>query len=114
MAGRPQGIVYRSAMTDGPLRADFTSMADLRHDLLHLAEALDDARTPLTRAHDAIVDGAGEFAHELSTGASTFLLSWGVATRTMSDGSALVGNNIGKAALDLRAVDSGLNAFVEL
>jgi hypothetical protein len=101
-------------MTDGPLRADFTTLADLKHDMVQLAEALDDAAVPLNRAHTSVVSGAGDFASELASGASTFLLSWVVATRTMSDGSALVGNNIGKAAVDLRAVDSGLNAFVEL
>lgn len=88
-----------------PLSADFTTLDDLTHDMKELAHALDNTKQPLSSAHDSVITGAGQFSPQLANGAAGFLLSWEVAFRTMSDGAAIVGNNIGKTAIDLKATD---------
>jgi hypothetical protein len=97
-----------------PLSADFTTLDDLKHDMSELSIAFDNSTQPLSSAHDGVIRGAGEFAPQLQSGAAGFLLSWEVAFRTMSDGAALVGNNIGKASIDLRATDISYASAVKL
>ena len=46
--------------------------------------------------------------------ATEFLLAWRAALDTMSDGASMVGNNIGKAAIDLQAVDAQYSSAVTL
>jgi len=88
-----------------PLSVDFTTLDDLTHDMKELSIAFDNTKQPLGNAHDDIITGAGQFSAQLSNGAAGFLLSWEVAFRTMSDGAAIVGNNIGKSVIDLKATD---------
>jgi hypothetical protein len=88
-----------------PLSADFTTLGDLTHDMKELSIAFDNSKQPLSKAHDGIATGAGQFKVKLEGGAAQFLLAWEVAFRTMSDGAAIVGNNIGKSAIDLKATD---------
>lgn len=101
-------------MAEEPLSADFTTLDALKHDMSELSIAFDNAQQPLAGAHDKIVSGAGDFKGELAGGAAGFLLAWEVAFRTMSDGSALVGNNIGKQVVDLKAVDTAFTSSIEL
>ena len=97
-----------------PLSADFTTLDDLTHDMKELSIAFDNAQQPLTSAHDHVATGAGQFKAELQSGAAGFLLAWEVAFRTMSDGAALVGNNIGKTVVDLKATDIAYTSTVQL
>jgi hypothetical protein len=97
-----------------PLSAEFTTLDDLKHDMSELSKAFDNSSQPLAGAHDGVVRGAGEFAPQLQNGAAGFLLSWQVAFRTMSDGAALVGNNVGKAVVDLKATDISYHSAVQL
>jgi len=69
---------------------------------------------PLSEGHDGVANGAGQFKPKLQDGAAGFLLAWEVALRTWSDGSAVVGNNINKTSIDLRATDAGANAAITL
>ena len=97
-----------------PLSAEFTTLDDLIHDMKELSIAFDNSQQPLSEAHDRVVTGAGELTTELQEGAAQFLLAWEVAFRTMSDGAALVGNNIGKTVVDLKATDVGYSSQVRL
>ena len=100
---------------DEPLSADFTTLDDLKHDMSELSIAFDNSKEPLGNSHDRIAGGAGQFKPQLENGAAGFLLAWQVAFRTMSDGAAIVGNNIGKTAVDLHATDIGYsNTTVQL
>jgi hypothetical protein len=99
---------------DEPLSARFTTLADLRRDLSEFALALDNSLEPLAAAHTAVVTGAGDVAVELTGGAATFLLSWQVALRAMSDAAALVANNIDRTVIDLQATDIANASAVQL
>ena len=99
---------------DEPLSADFTTLDDLTHDMKELSIAFDNSKQPLSNAHDRIATGAGQFKPKLEGGAAQFLLAWEVAFRTMSDGSAVVGNSIGKTVVDLRATDVGYSDAIQL
>jgi hypothetical protein len=97
-----------------PLSVEFTTLDDLAHDMKELSIAFDNSQQPLTKGHDDVITGAGQFVTELQEGAAQFLLAWEVAFRTMSDGAALVGNNIGKSVVDLKATDVGYSSQVRL
>jgi hypothetical protein len=97
-----------------PLSAEFTTLDDLTHDMRELSIAFDNSQQPLSSAHDRAVTGAGDFKNELQSGAAGFLLAWEVAFRTMSDGAALVGNNVGKTVVDLKATDVAYTSQVQL
>jgi len=101
-------------MATDPIHADFTTLDALRRQLGDLANALDNSVGPLSSSHDRVVDGAGQFSDRLADGAAGFLLSWEVALRTMSDGAALVANNIDRSAVDLTATDAGFTSDIQL
>jgi hypothetical protein len=97
-----------------PLSAEFTTLDDLKHDMSELSIAFDNTKQPLGNAHDRVVTGAGQFKPRLEGGAAQFLLAWEVAFRTMSDGSAIVGNNVDKTSIDLKATDIAYASAVQL
>jgi hypothetical protein len=93
---------------------DITTLDDLKHDMSELSIAFDNTRQPLGDAHDRVATGAGQFKAKLEGGAAQFLLSWEVAFRTMSDGSGIVANSIGKTSVDLKATDISYTSAVQL
>jgi hypothetical protein len=101
-------------VSEDPLSADFTTLEGLAFDMKELSIAFDNSKQPLGNAHDRAVTGAGQFKPKLETGAAQFLLSWEVALRTWSDGSAVVGNNIGKSSIDLRKTDVDFTSAITL
>jgi hypothetical protein len=97
-----------------PLSAEYTTLDDLAHDMKELSIAFDNSKQPLSNGHDAVATGAGQFKAKLEGGAAQFMLAWEVAFRTWSDGSAVVGNNINKTTVDLRATDVGYTDAIQL
>jgi hypothetical protein len=97
-----------------PIHADFSTFADLKRQLGDLANALDNSTEPLGRSHDDLIEGAGQFSGRLAHGAAGFLLSWEVALRSMSDGAALVANNVEKSSVDLSATDADFAGDIQL
>ncbi|MGL5857610.1 MAG: hypothetical protein ACRC35_04250 [Angustibacter sp.] len=101
-------------MSSDPIKADYGTLGELQRQVLDLGIALDNTRQPLGRGYDQVLSGAGQFADHLSTGATAFLLAWQTALDTMSDGSSVVGNSIGKSVVDLAAVDATYSSDIVL
>lgn len=101
-------------MADDPIKIDFTTTAALKQQLTDLSLAVDNSGRPIRTASSDLEAGAGEFAAELAQGAAAFELAWRVALDVMAAGSAIVGNNVGKAALDFSALDVDYSSNVTL
>jgi hypothetical protein len=89
-----------------PIAVSYSTLEALRTQLLDLGVALSNTQAPLGECYDKILDGSGQFADQLTSGATEFLLSWKTTLDTMSDGATVVGNSIGKSAIDFAAADA--------
>jgi hypothetical protein len=93
-------------MADDPITANYAALEALKGQMLDLGIALDNTQRPLGECYDMLLVGAGQFADQLRGGATEFLLAWKATLDTMSDGASVVGNSIGKSAVDFAAADA--------
>jgi hypothetical protein len=89
------------------LNADYAEMSGTSRQVLETATTLENLPHALREIHDTLMAGVGELADAVRPGATTFMLSWATALQTMSEGGAVVGNNINRSVIDLTAVDTG-------
>ena len=93
-------------MTDkDPIKVSYSTLADLKGQMSNLSNAFTNTVPAVQGTESEMGTGAGEFAQYLSYGAAEFELAWTAGLTAMAQGSALIGNNIGQAALDFNAVD---------
>jgi hypothetical protein len=94
-------------MTDhDPIAVGYSTLDGLKKHALDLGIALDNAHHPLGDSYDRVLGGAGQFADHLQGEATEYLLAWKAALDIMSDGASVIGNSIGKSAIDLAAADA--------
>ncbi len=93
-------------MTDSdPIKVDYSTMADLKGQMSNLSNAFTNTVPAIQGTEGQLAAGAGDYAQYLQFGAAEFELAWTAGLTAMAQGSALIGNNIGQAALDFNAVD---------
>jgi hypothetical protein len=85
--------------------ANYGSLSDVQNKFNDLAAALGNSTTPLGQHHDKAIAGAGQFSAHLQPGAVKFLLSWREVFDVCRTSAGLIAGNIGKTAVDLKAVD---------
>jgi hypothetical protein len=89
-----------------PIAVNYSTLEALKGQILNLGVALDNTHYPLGDSYDRVLGGAGQFADHLQGEATEYLLAWKAALDIMSDGASVIGNSIGKSAIDLAAADA--------
>jgi hypothetical protein len=94
--------------------ANYATLSNAQNKFNDLAAAFRNAISPLTDHEHKAVSGAGQFADRLEPGAAKFLLSWREAFTVCEESAGLVAGNVGKTALDLKAVDIDASTAITL
>jgi hypothetical protein len=94
--------------------ANFATLSNAQNKFNDLAAAFRNAIAPLAGHEQKAVSGAGQFAGQLEPGAAKFLLSWREAFTICEESAGLVAGNIGKTAVDLKAVDIDASTAITL
>jgi hypothetical protein len=89
----------------GTTAAEYSTLEGVQNKFNDLAAAFRNAQTPLGQHHDRAMAGAGQFSAHLQSGAVKFLLSWREVFDVCEDSAGLIAGNIGKTAVDLKAMD---------
>lgn len=98
----------------GGTYARYPVLDEVRNRFNDLAAAFRNADTPLGRAYDQAIAGAGQFSPQLSSGAVKFLLSWREVLDVCEQSAGLIAGNVGKTAVDLKAVDIDTSQAIQL
>jgi len=85
--------------------ADYATLDGVKNQFNDLAAAFRNSQAPLGQHHDRALAGAGQFQSHLQSGAVKFLLSWREVFDVCEDSAGLIAGNIGKTAVDLKAMD---------
>lgn len=85
--------------------ADYATLDSVKNQFNDLAAAFRNSQTPLGQHHDRALSGAGQFQPHLQSGAVKFLLSWREVFDVCEDSAALIAGNVGRTAVDLKAMD---------
>jgi hypothetical protein len=94
--------------------ANYGSLDAVKSKYHDLAAAFRNSVTPLGQHHDKAVAGAGQFSAHLQPGAVKFLLSWREVFQVCETSAGLIAGNIGKTAVDLKAVDVDQSTDIRL
>jgi hypothetical protein len=94
--------------------ADYATLNGVKDRFNDLAAAFRNSQAPLGRHHDAAMAGAGQFRSHLQSGAVKFLLSWREVFDVCEDSAGLIAGNIGKTAVDLKAMDVDQSTAITL
>lgn len=93
-------------MRNDPIRVDNDTLGDVMSQLLNLSIGLDNAGTgAVAPAGSSVSTGAGQFAAAMGDSAQRFVDSWKLYLGAVSDDCSIVGNSVGQAKVDFRAVD---------
>ena len=94
-------------MSNDPIHVTYSSLDDLKSQMLNLGIALDNAATShVTPSGTSITTGAGQFSGDLGDGPAKFVDSWKIWLAAVSDDCSIVGNSVGQAKIDFKAVDA--------
>jgi hypothetical protein len=94
--------------------ADYATLDELKNRFNDLAAAFRNATTPLGQHYDTAISGAGQFTGQLQSGAVKFMLAWKEAFGVCETSAGLIAGNIGKTAVDLKAVDVDQSVDIKL
>lgn len=94
-------------MTTDPIHVTYTTLADLKSQMLNLGIALDNAIAgAVTPGKTSVTTGAGQFSSDLGEGVDKFETSWKLWFTAVSDDCSIVGNSVGQAKIDFAAIDA--------
>lgn len=85
--------------------ANYSALDNVKNRFNDLGAAFRNSKTPLGKSYDTALAGAGQFTAQLQPGAVKFMLSWRETFEVCDDDACLIAGNIGKTAVDLKAVD---------
>lgn len=94
-------------MSEDPIHVTYSTLDDLKSQLLNLGVALDNAVTShVTPSSTSVTTGAGQFSGDLGDGPSKFAEAWKIWFTAVSDDCSIVGNSVGQAKVDFSTVDA--------
>ena len=94
--------------------AKFPTLVRAQDKFNDLGAAFRNAVAPLQGHQQKAVSGSGEFSPQFEGGAAKFLLSWREAFTICEETAGLIAGNIGKTAVDLKAVDVDASTAITL
>jgi hypothetical protein len=89
----------------GTTAANYAALDTIKNRFNDLGAAFRNSKTPLGQSYDKAIAAAGQFAPQLQPGAVKFMLAWRETFEVCDDCACLIAGNIGKTAVDLKAVD---------
>jgi hypothetical protein len=99
---------------DDPIYVEPAALAGARTTFEDLSQQFVNSKAPLQTQHGQILEGAGEFAADVSPGATAFLLSWQAAFDVSSTSAGLIAANVDTTSVDLTRVDRDAAITIEL
>jgi hypothetical protein len=99
---------------DDPIYVEPAALSGARTRFEQLSQEFLNSKAPLKTQQGQILAGAGEFAADVSPGATAFLLSWQAAFDVSSTSAGLIAANIDTTSVDLDWVDRDSTITVEL